>query len=262
MTPQGSHAAGMERTTESGSTHRFGLAAIRVETAQSVVEDDLTALLPHVRMLRATNCMADLQAGGATMAGRRALALPPTQEQREADTAFTLTQVRRHGPPFVLLVDAAGVIHGADRRSGWRDMIAPVRCGYADRVPDALVAVIDRHRLLRSGSGTPTIEVLGGDVVVAILTLNGPSELFACSIARFRRGEAVAEAQRCFSLTDREAELLERILTGEQSADIARALTITLATVEWHTKRLLYKTFSQNRTHMVARVLGWVHADE
>jgi len=100
--------------------------------------------------------------------------------------------------------------------------------------------------------------LLDADVVVAVITLDGPWELFACSIAHVKREATMAEAQKRYDLTNREVELLELILRGEQSAEIGRALSISLATVEWHTKRLLLKTLSQNRTQMAARVLGWV----
>jgi DNA-binding CsgD family transcriptional regulator len=109
--------------------------------------------------------------------------------------------------------------------------------------------------LYRAVKGTPEL---------AHLTVIGPSLTSAdaardaFSIAQVRREQTMAEARRRYDLTNREVELLERILRGEQSAEIARTLSISLATVEWHTKRLLLKTLSQNRTQMAARVLGWV----
>jgi DNA-binding CsgD family transcriptional regulator len=52
--------------------------------------------------------------------------------------------------------------------------------------------------------------------------------------------------------------MLDRILSGDASATIAETLWISLATVEWHTKRLLHKTDSLNRTQLAVRVLGWL----
>jgi DNA-binding NarL/FixJ family response regulator len=176
-----------------------------------------------------------------------------------SDTSFALEQVRRHGAPFVLLVDAAGVIHGADRRDGWRDLVRPVRVGEAQRIPDRVLKLVELHQTLpASEGGTATIRLLDADVVVAVVSLDGPWDFFACSIAHVKREQTMAEAQRRYELTNREVQLLELILRGDQSADIGRTLMISLATVEWHTKRLLLKTVSQNRTQMAARVLGWV----
>jgi DNA-binding NarL/FixJ family response regulator len=59
-------------------------------------------------------------------------------------------------------------------------------------------------------------------------------------------------------LTNRECDLLNGILSGEPSTMIAQKLSISLATVEWHTKRLLHKSYSQNRTQLAVRVLGWI----
>jgi DNA-binding CsgD family transcriptional regulator len=176
-------------------------------------------------------------------------------------SSFALTHVRRHGTPFVLLVDAAGTIHAADRRDGWRDLVRPLRNGSGERIPARLINLVQRHRGSRA-SGSATITLLDRDVVVAIVSLDGPWDFFACSIAQVKREQTMAAAQRRYELTNREVELLERILRGEQSADIGRALAISLATVEWHTKRLLLKTLSQNRTQMAARVLGWVGDNE
>jgi DNA-binding CsgD family transcriptional regulator len=174
------------------------------------------------------------------------------------EASFALNHVRRHGAPFVILVDTRGAIYAADRREGWRDLVRPLHNGSGQRIPDRLLALVEQHRHRCGPSGSATITLLDADVVVAVITLDGPWELFACSIAHVKREATMAEAQKRYDLTNREVELLELILRGEQSAEIGRALSISLATVEWHTKRLLLKTLSQNRTQMAARVLGWV----
>ncbi len=104
----------------------------------------------------------------------------------------------------------------------------------------------------------PTVALLEADVVVTVVSLRGPKEVFAFSLWHVRRDEAISAARQRYSLTEREGELLEHILRGSSSAEIGRALSISLATVEWHTKRLLFKTDSQNRTQMASRVLGWI----
>jgi DNA-binding CsgD family transcriptional regulator len=174
------------------------------------------------------------------------------------ETAFALTHARRHGTPFVLLVDRAGEIHAADRRDGWRELAPPVQTGETQRIPDKLLRLVERHHSPRRSNGEATITLLEQDVVVAVVTMDGPWEFFACSIAQVKREQTMAAAQERYQLTNRELELLERILRGHQSAEIGRDLAISLATVEWHTKRLLMKTFSQNRTQMAARILGWL----
>jgi DNA-binding CsgD family transcriptional regulator len=171
-------------------------------------------------------------------------------------TSFALTQLRNHGTPYVLLCDSAGRLHAADVRPGWRAFF-DVDIQHADRLPDALWRLLARHRA-RQREDTTTVALLDHDVVVTVVSLRGPEEAFAFSLWHVRRDEAIAAARRRYSLTEREGELLAHILRGASSAEIGKVLSISLATVEWHTKRLLFKTDSQNRTQMAARVLGWI----
>jgi DNA-binding NarL/FixJ family response regulator len=181
-----------------------------------------------------------------------------SRARRDA-SSFALSHALQHGTPFVLLVDPAGVIHAADRRDGWRALVQTVQnASGGERIPNSILKLVEKHSRLRADGGVATITLLDGDVVVAIVTLDGPWDLFACSVVQVKREQTMAAARRRYELTNRETELLERILRGDQSADIGRDLMISLATVEWHTKRLLVKTASQNRTQMAARVLGWV----
>jgi DNA-binding CsgD family transcriptional regulator len=100
--------------------------------------------------------------------------------------------------------------------------------------------------------------VVGEDVLVSIVSFDGTDNLFACSIWQVCRQNVLEDARRRFILTNRECEMLDRILSGDASTAIAHTLSISLATVEWHTKRLLHKTDSQNRTQLAVRVLGWL----
>jgi DNA-binding CsgD family transcriptional regulator len=172
--------------------------------------------------------------------------------------SFALAQVRQHGTPFVLLVGHDGRIHRADRREGWRELVASTGRFSGNRLPERLAAVVRRHALHPPSNGAATVTVVGSEVVMCVVSFDDSDEVFACSLWALRREQAVDAARRRYTLTNRECELLALILRGEPSAEIARALSISLATVEWHTKRLLLKTDSQNRTQMAARVLGWL----
>jgi PAS domain S-box-containing protein len=57
-------------------------------------------------------------------------------------------------------------------------------------------------------------------------------------------------------LTPRQLEVLRLVAGGLTSAQIAKQLFLTEATVKWHVKQILTKTDSSNRTEAVARVLG------
>ncbi len=171
--------------------------------------------------------------------------------------SFAATQVHQHGTPYVLVVGRDGAIVFADRRHGWRDLLSLIGPASGERLPDKLSRVVMRHHANPPIEAAATVMIVDGDVVVSVNALDG-DELFACSLWRFQRARALETARRRYLLTNRECELLDRILHGESSAEIARFLSISLATVEWHTKRLLLKTDSQNRTQMATRTIGWL----
>jgi DNA-binding CsgD family transcriptional regulator len=171
--------------------------------------------------------------------------------------SFAVTQVHQHGTPYVLVVARDASIVFADRRNGWRDLLEKVGPFGGDRLPDKLARVVARHHINPPAGAAATVLIVDEDVVVSVNALDG-DDLYACSLWRFQRARALEMARRRYMLTNRECELLDRILHGESSAEIARVLSISLATVEWHTKRLLLKTDSQNRTQMATRTLGWL----
>jgi DNA-binding CsgD family transcriptional regulator len=177
----------------------------------------------------------------------------PRREQ-----SFAASHVNHHGTPFVLLVDPEGRIVQADRRDAWRDLVRTIGPWSGERLPQRLVRIVCRHGRGEHSDGRATVAVLSDDVVVSVVSFDGTAELYACSIWQLRRENVIEDARRRFVLTNRECEMLDRILSGDVSARIAESLSITLATVEWHTKKLLQKTDSQNRMQLAVRVLGWL----
>jgi len=64
------------------------------------------------------------------------------------------------------------------------------------------------------------------------------------------------KAQPRAPLTPRQLEVLQLVAEGLTSAQIAKRLFLTEATVKWHVKQILTKTASSNRAEAVARILG------
>jgi DNA-binding CsgD family transcriptional regulator len=174
------------------------------------------------------------------------------------EKSFAVSHVNHHGTPFVLIVDAHGRIVQADRRRVWRQLVAAVGPHSDERLPHRIARIIHDHRRSERADEMATVVVLGEDLVVSVVSLDGSADLFACSLWQLRRESVIEGARSRFMLTNRETEMLDRILSGDASSTIARTLSISLATVEWHTKRLLQKTDSQNRTQLAVRVLGWL----
>lgn len=173
-------------------------------------------------------------------------------------TAYALRHIDEHGSPYVLLVDSGGRIRAADRRDGCRALLARLGTSEHERLPDSVARVVGRHRREPPRDDGPTVAVLRGEIVVSIVSLGETDELVACSLWTIRRDRLLEIARVRYALTNRECELLDRVLHGNASSEIASTLSISLATVEWHTKRLLQKTESQNRTQMASRVLGFL----
>jgi DNA-binding CsgD family transcriptional regulator len=172
--------------------------------------------------------------------------------------SFAFSHINRHGTPFILIVDHNGRVVQADRRAGWRKLVETIGPVSGERLPEPLSRLVLRHLRSDHFRELATVAVLEEDVVVSVASFEGTEELFACSIWQLRRESVLEDARRRFLLTNRECEMLDRILSGDASATIAQTLRISLATVEWHTKRLLHKTDSLNRTQLAVRVLGWL----
>jgi len=171
--------------------------------------------------------------------------------------SFAAIQVHQHGTPYILVVTVGGDIVLADRRSGWQEVLSKIGPFQGERLPNKLGQIVRRHHENPPVDAAATVTIADGDVVVSVNALDG-EELYACSLWRVQRARALEMARRRYTLTNRECELLDRILHGESTAEIARFLSISPATVEWHTKRLLLKTDSQNRTQMATRTIGWL----
>jgi DNA-binding CsgD family transcriptional regulator len=173
-------------------------------------------------------------------------------------TSLAIAQVNHHGTPFILIVDAEARVVQADRRAAWRELVRSVGPVNGERLPERIARVVTRHVRSDRADEMATVTVLEEDLIVSVVSFEGNEELFACSIWQLRRENVLEDARRRFLLTNRECEMLNRILSGDASSTIANTLSVSLATVEWHTKRLLHKTDSQNRTQLAVRVLGWL----
>ena len=88
--------------------------------------------------------------------------------------------------------------------------------------------------------------------------LAGPAGFFiGVVIQLYKEPHSLTAAAARFSLSPREAQVLVLLLDGAQIPEIAERLFITPSTVQDHIKGLLHKTSSQNRSQMIAKVLGW-----
>jgi DNA-binding CsgD family transcriptional regulator len=101
----------------------------------------------------------------------------------------------------------------------------------------------------------------GLSLPVYLLSLNIGSFLFA---GRFLNSDPLLEGGRLtescragFGLTNRETELIERLLDGSTNQDLADALHISRKTVENHLYNIFQKMQVKNRVQLIAALRVW-----
>jgi len=95
-------------------------------------------------------------------------------------------------------------------------------------------------------------------LVVRTRPMSGPAGLFiGVRIDRFQPPNSLLDASARFHISPREVQVLALLLDGKHLDQIAEKLHITSSTVQDHIKSMLDKTESNNRSELIARVLGW-----
>jgi DNA-binding CsgD family transcriptional regulator len=182
------------------------------------------------------------------------------QDKETETSSFALSYVEQHGAPFTAVVSAEGKLHASDHRAEFKKLLDGLGPTAPGCLPELLVRIIRRKAVVALRTREPAMTLIEPDIVVGIMALESSDDgqCFACWLWRVNRNRILDRTKRRYGLTTRELQLLSCIIHGAPSAEIARTLCISSTTVEWHTKRLLVKTESQNRTEMTARVLGWL----
>jgi two-component system, NarL family, response regulator NreC len=165
------------------------------------------------------------------------------------DGAEAVARVAESRPDVVLMDIAMPGMNGLDATRHIRE-----------QYPETRVLVLTQHEerpyvlaLLQAGaSGYILKRALGSDLIVALRAVaNGETFLYpAVSTVVVEEMQKPGE-----SLTPRESEILERIVRGETSAQIARNLSLSVKTVEWHRNNLMSKLDVHNAAELVRLAL-------
>jgi len=129
----------------------------------------------------------------------------------------------------------------------------------ADRLPD------DVHRaareLLDSKPGDTGVIPVRRDLALRLLRVysGGPTR-YALFLEPYQARDFVLAAVKRYTLTLREGTVLDLVLRGTSTSDIAERLHITEGTVHQHVKNLGAKVGVTKRNAIVATVLGLVAA--
>lgn len=133
------------------------------------------------------------------------------------------------------------------------------------RVPNRLPRVLEEtvRALTATWSSDPASYLAGVArpvpfLVVRTRPMSGPSGLFiGVSIERTKPEHSLTSAAARFGISPREVQVLTLILDGRALNEIAEELHITSSTVQDHVESLLHRTETENRSGMIARILGW-----
>jgi DNA-binding CsgD family transcriptional regulator len=136
--------------------------------------------------------------------------------------------------------------------------------GLHTRIAERLPAVLEETvRALTAGWSSKSVNQPGVAhpvpfLVVRTQPMSGPAGFFiGVRIDRFQQHNSLTGPAARFHISAREAQVLALLLDGNHLDEIAEQLHITSSTVQDHIKSMLEKTASDNRSELIARVLGW-----
>jgi DNA-binding CsgD family transcriptional regulator len=145
-----------------------------------------------------------------------------------------------------------------------RDLKVHLRRGDAmttanERLPHDIAAAV--KPVLSSTTFDSAIVPLHRDLALRVMRLHGGDDTrYALFFEPYRGRDVVEAAARKFSLTVREGAVLDLVLRGASTSEIAASLHITDGTVHQHVKNLGAKIGVTRRNAIVATVLGLIAA--
>ena len=169
------------------------------------------------------------------------------------DGAQAISQVNELAPDLVLMDIAMPGMNGLDATRAIHQHHPQIR-----------ILILTQHEdrqyvlpLLQAGaSGFVSKRALGNDLINAIRGVaRGETFLYPSAatavVDEIRQQGMLGEATQ--SITPREMEILQHIVSGKTNAEIAAALSLSIKTVEWHRANLMSKL----DTHSVADLVRY-----
>jgi DNA-binding NarL/FixJ family response regulator len=124
-----------------------------------------------------------------------------------------------------------------------------------DRLPDDLRSAV--RTLFASATGDTAVIPVRQDMALRMLRLyGGPKPRYALFLEPFRTRDFLQSAVTRFALTRREGTILDLVVRGTSTNEIAARLSITEATVHQHVKNIGSKVGVTKRNAIVATVVG------
>ena len=130
---------------------------------------------------------------------------------------------------------------------------------FADQLPDYIHRAA--RELLDSEPGDTAVVPLRRDLALRMLRVySGAGKRYALFLEPYQARDFILAAVKRYTLTLREGTVLDLILRGTSTSDIAERLSITEGTVHQHVKNLGAKVGVTKRNAIVATILGMIAA--
>lgn len=135
---------------------------------------------------------------------------------------------------------------------------APIETASAANLhmPPDVAALVSRLLRAENEAGGSTVALLRDDLIVRVVPLNGADPRYAVFLEQYESRDLLRASERTYNLTPRETELLELLLRGEATSEMAAALCISEFTVQQHVKNIGSKLGITKRKEIVATILG------
>jgi len=171
------------------------------------------------------------------------------------DGAQALARVNELAPDLVLMDIAMPEMNGLDAARAIHQQHPGIR-----------ILILTQHEdrqyvlpLLQAGaSGFVSKRALGNDLINAIrVVMRGETFLYPSAatavVDEIRQRGALGDATQ--SITPREMEILQHIVSGQTNAEIAATLSLSIKTVEWHRANLMSKLAAHSAADLVRYAL-------
>jgi DNA-binding CsgD family transcriptional regulator len=175
---------------------------------------------------------------------RRTVAQPETEFARDRAAALGAIANARSDPRFYIVDRDLRVV------SASHGMTDASQDGLPPDVHTAVASLLER----RPGRNAPLVTALRGDSILRLVPADGREPLFVIFVSQARNPLALA-AKR-YGFTSREIEVLELLMPGRSSTDIAAHLQISHLTVLQHIRNVGHKMGISKRKEIVAALLG------
>lgn len=177
-------------------------------------------------------------------------------ERRRRPQVIETAALSRRTPPTMFVVDGKfRVLHWHISASHARERRAELKLvTKGGRLPPAIGKAVSELAAAFEASPRAAV-VVHGELIVRLERLESTGEpgAFAVFVEPFKGRDHLTRAKERFKLTKREAQVLELLIAGARTRDVASELVIAESTAIFHVKQLFEKSGARNRLELISK---------